>query len=96
MRVQTLKIVVNLFFKITLTVLMPFPLTVLSKSHTHKKEKNKVCHHNIISMVFTLIEHSSRPISMQEWLNYFKKLYGAIHPDLIAQKLNCAIEAELF
>ena len=47
-------------------------------------------------MVFTLIEHSSQPISMQEWLSYFKKLYGAIHPDLIAQKLNCAIGAELF
>ena len=47
-------------------------------------------------MVFTLIEHSSQPISVQEGLSYFKKLYGAIHPDLIAQKLNCAIGAQLF
>ena len=53
------KIVVKLFFKITLTVLMSISIDG-SQQITHTQEREKqLCHHNIISMVFTLIEHGS-------------------------------------
>ena len=43
MRVQTLEIVVNLFFTITLTVLMPSSIDVSRKiAHTQEREKQIV------------------------------------------------------
>ena len=33
---------------------------------TKKKKKTKLCHHHVISMVCSLIEHGSQPINAQE------------------------------
>ena len=44
-----------------------------------EKEKNKFCHHHIISMVCTLIEHSSQPISVWEIAQSWQKAIFTLH-----------------
>ena len=58
------KIVVDLLFTITLTILTS--ISVAREREKKKQTKNKLCHHQVISVVCTLIEHSSRQISSRE------------------------------
>ena len=58
---QPWKIVVDLLFTITLTILKS--ISVARERERKKETKNKLCHHHVISVVCTLIEHSSRQIS---------------------------------
>ena len=60
------KIVVDLFFTITFDSLDIHFLWNFLKSYAHKTERNKFCHHHIISRVCTFIKQSSPPISTQE------------------------------
>ena len=59
------KIVAKLFFATTLTGSTPISLKFLGKN-VCDKEKNKLCHHRIISKDCTLIKHSCQPISTLE------------------------------
>ena len=57
---------VDLVFTITLTVFNVVFHQHFWEIYEHDKDKNKLRHHHVIPMVCTLIEQSSRPISMQE------------------------------
>ena len=60
-RVQTMKIVFELFFTITWTVSgVNFRLS-LEENRAREKE-NRFAHHHVISMIYTLIDSSSWPV----------------------------------
>ena len=56
LRVQTIEIIVDLLF--------PFLFKFYGKSYA--REKNKLLRYHVISMVWTLAEQSSRPISARD------------------------------
>ena len=56
LRIQTIEIIVDLLF--------PFLFKFYGKSYA--REKNKLLHYHVISMVWTFAEQSSRPISARD------------------------------